>query len=610
MEQVRGLFRLAVPQRKRIGLALGALTASSAVNLAIPAGIGKTLDSLPQLTELASTQPHVLVAGTGSALAVFAAGAGANYARIRLLVAAGQEVVASLRTQVYASLLRREVAFYDDPGNGSGEMVTRLSADTALIGSIVVDNIPSAVRNTLLGLGGMGMMVYLSPVLAATTLGFVPPLAVGAVAYGRVVKNLQKDVQNALATSSGVAEEGISNVRTIKLFAQEDAENIKYVAHVRNVVDLAIKQGKASALFYSGLGLAGNITVMGVLGVGASQVAADAMSLGDLTSFLMYTLYVGVSVAGIFRVYGEIMKGIGASSRVFQLRASSPDASSPDASSPEGGIKVVDALASVEEDTAEKVGTRTGGVGLAFEDVSFRYPTRVDVPVLDGLSFELAPGSKTALIGASGSGKSSIVSLATGLYAPDAGRITIDGKDVREIPSDELRGEIIGVVAQDPVLFSGSIRDNIRYARPDALPGDVVAAARAAHADDFITAFPDGYDTVVGQRGITLSGGQRQRVAIARTLLTDPSLLVLDEASSALDAQAESIIRDAIRESTVGRTSLIITHRMASLDPDVNVLVLAEGRIVEEGVLEDLVSNPTSELYATAVSGSVSGSSP
>ncbi|KNC55098.1 ATP-binding cassette sub-family B member 10 [Thecamonas trahens ATCC 50062] len=584
---IAALLDLARPQTSKIAVALACLAVSSGVNLVVPAAVGKSLDSLTAL--VADPETMVMLAAAG--LTVFSAGAAANYARIRLLVAAGQSVIADLRSSLFGSLVRKNAAFFDTAR--SGELVTRLSADTALMGSILVDNVPSAVRNVLQGIGGVAMMFYLSPVLALTTLGFVPPIAAGAVFFGRHVRDLQRGVQDELAATSALAEERLSNVRTVKLFAQEETESVSYASAVARIYDLAVAQGKASALFYSGIGLAGNVTVLGVLGVGASQVAAAAMTLGDLTSFLMYTIYVGVSVGGVFRVYGEVMKGVGASARVFALLDAAPPAADhhpiPAPSAP-AVIASPRAPAPLPAD-------------LHFDRVGFAYPSRPETRIFDELSFRLEPGTRTALVGPSGSGKSSIVALATGLYPPTSGRVVVNDKDVALWDLRTLRSQVVGVVPQEAVLFSGSIRDNVAYAAPGASQADIERACDQAHAHDFITAFPDGYDTLVGERGVTLSGGQRQRIAIARTVLTNPSLLILDEATSALDPGSEGVVQRALEALMEGRTTLMITHRLASIAPDMHCVVLDSGRIVEAGTFAQLRAAPASQLNTVVAAG-------
>jgi len=386
----------------------------------------------------------------------------------------------------------------------------------------------------------------------------VPPVAVGAVLYGRRVRALSRDVQDALASASGIAEETIGGMRTVRSFAAEATEVARYGRAVDASFRLARTRAITGGVFVGVAAFGAFMAAAAVLWVGGHLVLDGAMSVGQLTSFFVYTLVVAFSLAAVSDVWADFMKASGAGARVFEIldRASSMSGA---------GARPEQAVGAVR-----------------FDDVSFRYPARPDALVLSHVSLSLRPGEVVALVGPSGSGKSTIAALLARLYDPESGHVLLDGRDVREIDPDWLRKQV-GAVAQEPLLFSRSIADNIRYARPEATAAEVEQAARTANAFDFVTSFPEGFDTMVGERGVQLSGGQKQRIAIARAVLKDPRILVLDEATSALDAESEHLVKDALDRLMKGRTTLVIAHRLSTVVDADRVVVLEGGRIVQEG---------------------------
>ncbi len=390
-------------------------------------------------------------------------------------------------------------------------------------------------------------------------LAVVPPIALGAVAYGRRIRKLARDVQDALAGSSDVAEEALSGIRTVRVFTAEPSEVARYAAAVTRSFDLARARALMAASFMAVASFAAFSALAAVLYAGGLLIADGALSRGELTEFLIYTLLVAFSLGGLSDLWTDFMKASGAAERIFELMDRVPGIPA------RGGLELAEVEGSVD-----------------FEGVAFAYPARRDVQVLAGIDLAIRPGEVVALVGPSGAGKSTVASLLTRLYDPTDGRILVDGHDLRDLAPDGLRRRI-GVVSQEPILFSSSVADNIRYGRAGATDAEIEAAARAANAHDFIQRFPEGYATLVGERGVQLSGGQKQRVAIARAVLKDPRILVLDEATSALDAESEHLVKEALDRLMKGRTTLIIAHRLSTVAGADRVVVLDGGRIVESG---------------------------
>jgi ATP-binding cassette subfamily B protein len=553
------LLALARPERSTLALGSLALVLGSGLGLVAPRGIGLLLDAVvkPGGTE---TLDRAIVGLLGVFLLVGAFG----FVRAWLFTLAGERVVARLRKELFARIVAQEIGFFD--AQRTGELVNRLAADTGVLQNSVTVNISMALRFLLQALGALGVLAWTSWKLTGLMLAVVPLVAIGAVAFGRRVRRLSRETQDALAGASEVAEEVLSNVRTVRSFAQEPHEVARYGVRV----DEALDRGRRLALTYGAFqglgGFAAYAAVALVLWYGGRLVIGGAMSVGDLTSFMLYTLFLAFALGGLSNLFGDFHKALGASGRVFELLDRVP-----------AGVN------------AE--GRRLAGVrgSMALQDVSFTYPTRPDAPVLQGVTLALEPGRVLALVGPSGSGKSTVAQLLARFYDPSSGHVTLDGVDIRELDTAWLR-EQVGAVSQEPVLFAASIAENIRYGRPQASDAEVEAAARAANADGFIRAFPEGYGTLVGERGVRLSGGQKQRVAIARALLKDPRVLVLDEATSALDSESEHLVQEALERLMEGRTVLVIAHRLSTVRDAHTVAVLESGRVVESGTHEELLA--------------------
>ncbi|KJA28809.1 hypothetical protein HYPSUDRAFT_196972 [Hypholoma sublateritium FD-334 SS-4] len=566
----RKILVLAKPEWKPLTLAIGLLLGSSAVSMSVPFTIGKLIDFFstqsPQI-------PFGLSAWQASAglLLLFTLGAAANAGRAMLMRLSGQRIVARLRERTFAAALKQEVEFVE---KGEGDVLSRLSGDSAIVGESVTQNLSDGLRAVVMSTVGLGAMFYVSPQLTFAMLAIVPPVSLGAVFYGRYLKKLSNQTQEAMGEMTKVATESISALRTVQAFNAIPQEEQKYHEKVTDALKLQRKEAIASGIFFGSTGWSGNVTLLGLLGYGGTLVSQGAISVGDLTSLLLYTVYVGSGLQMLTTFFSSIMRGIGAGMRVFEVLDRSP------------------AIPHAQGDEVKK---NHLGV-IKFERVFFEYPSRKGVPILKDFDLELVPGQSVAIVGESGGGKSSIHSLLLRYYDPIQGKITCDGKDIREFSTTSWR-QTIGVVPQDPVLFTGTIASNIAFGNPTATREEIENVAREANCE-FVWGMPDGFDTHIGR--LSLSGGQRQRLAIARALLKKPVVLALDEATSALDATSERRVNDAIDKILRSRktTVLIVAHRLSTIARAERIVVLEGGRISESGTYQELVARSDSRFRA------------
>jgi ABC transporter fused permease/ATP-binding protein len=551
------LMRLARPEWPRLALGSLFLLIAAASGLAWPALLrhiidGTTLDRVDMI-DRAAVFMAALFFVQGISIAM----------RHYLFVVAGEKVVTRLRDQVFGRILAQEIGFFDQ--RRTGELTSRLAADAQVLQNAVSINVSIFLRNFVGVVGGVALLAYTSPRLTVLMLLVVPPVALGAVRYGRVVRRLSREAQDAIAAAGEVAEESIANIRTVRAFTHEAAEEARYSEATDRSFGVARERTRNVALFTGLASFAGYGAVAVVLWYGGRLVIADQMTTGDLTSFVLYTLTVAFSLAALGDLYTDMLRALGASERIFELIDREP------AIPATGGFEPSSCAGSV-----------------VFRDVAFSYPGRPDVPVIRSLSFAIPAGRRVALVGPSGGGKTTIASLLCRFYDPADGSIELDGINIRELDPSWLRARI-AIVEQEPSLMSTSVAANIRYGRADASDVEVESAAIAANAHTFIEAFPEGYATQVGERGVQLSGGQKQRIAIARAILRDPRILVLDEATSALDSESESLVKDALDRLMRGRTTLIIAHRLSTVIDADEVLVIEHGQIVERGAHAELV---------------------
>ncbi len=550
---IRELLALAKSQLKILILAIFALLMSSGLGLSFPALIGQMIDQLQDKNTQSLNMINDYV--TLLFLLFFLMGI-ATFFRAYLFTLAGERIVADLRNDLFSKICRQEIAFFDQ--NKTGALTNRLASDTTVLQNAVSVNISMALRFTLSGLGSIIILLYTSWKLTLVMLSIVPIVAVAATIYGRKLRRVSKDVQDSLAEATSVAEEGLGNIRTVRAFAREDFESKRYEKAVEESFQLAKYRAFLGGSFAGLLSFVGYAAICGVLWYGGTMVIDGEIGFGTLTSFMLYTFTVAFSISALSGIYGDLAKAIGASERVFSL------------------LKRENQL----HDEGLKIPDMKGK--LVFESVVFSYPTRPELKVLDNISIEIPVGKSVALVGASGGGKSTIAALTCRMYDPQEGTIYIDGVPIHSLSKNWLR-EQIAIVSQEPILFGGSIIENIRYGNLQASDDEVYVAARAANADHFIAQFPEGYHTLVGERGVRLSGGQKQRIAIARALLKDPKILLLDEATSALDSESETLVQEALEHLMKGRSTLVIAHRLSTIQNTDSIAVLEDGKIVEEG---------------------------
>ncbi|RMZ92362.1 hypothetical protein DV736_g393, partial [Chaetothyriales sp. CBS 134916] len=498
---------------------------------------------------------------------ILATGAAANYGRIVILRIVGERIVARLRSRLFRQTCTQDAEFFD--ANRVGDLISRLGSDTIIVGKSITQNLSDGLRAFVSGAAGFGLMAWVSLQLTGVLALLFPPIALGAFFYGRAIRNLSRRIQKNLGTLTKIAEERLGNVRTSQAFAGEMTEVHRYNTQVRKIFELGKKESLLSATFFSSTGFMGNMTILTLLYIGGGMVASGKITIGELTSFLMYTAYAGSSLFGLSSFYSELMKGVGAASRLFELQDREP------AFSPTVGDPVKSARGPIR-----------------FEHVSFSYPTRPAVQIFHDLDFEIPQGSNVAIVGPSGGGKSTIASLLLRFYLPTEGRILINGKDISTMNTKSLRRRI-GIVSQEPVLFSGTIAENIAYGKPHAARAEILRAARKANCQ-FLSDFPHGLDTQVGARGTQLSGGQKQRIAIARALVKDPDILILDEATSALDAESETLVNEALASLLKGNlTTISIAHRLSTIKRSDTIICLGNnGRVAEMGSYKELSSQP------------------
>lgn len=505
-------------------------------------------------------------------LGVFAVQGIANYIQVHLLSASTERIIATLRELTFSHLIRLSAAFFTE--RRTGELTSRLSSDLALLQSLLSTWLSEMSRQTLFLLGGIIMMVVTNSHLALATVAGVPLVVGAAILFGRALRKASTGVQDQVAEAMGMADEAFSAIRTVQIFTREGEEIRRFQERLKELVKVAVQRARTRALFFSIVGFVAFGSVAAVLWQGGVQVLHDKLTAGALIAFLFYALLVAGAVGSLATIFGNFQEAIGAASRVFEL---------------------LDTVPTVK-DTTSPVALPTPVKGaISLESVSFRYePDQPDV--LHNISLSAAPGEVIALVGRSGAGKTTIASIIPRFWDVTQGRVTLDGIDIRDLSLQSLR-EAIGMVPQEPVLFSGTIRENIAYGRPMASDEDVLKAARAAHAWEFIERLPEGWNTRVGERGVKLSGGQRQRIAIARVFLKNPAVVILDEATSSLDTESEKLVEEALEELLEGRTTFIIAHRLSTVRRADRLMVLDQGRIVESGSHDELLAKENG-IYA------------
>ncbi|URM35846.1 ABC transporter ATP-binding protein [Flavobacterium anhuiense] len=488
-----------------------------------------------------------------------------SFFRLSLFVNFTENTLANLRLALYTNLVKLPMTFFSQ--KRVGELNSRISADITQIQDTLTTTIAEFLRQFILIIGGIILLATESFKLTLLMLSVVPLVAIAAVVFGRFIRKYSKKVQDQVAESQVIVEETMQGISIVKAFANEWYEIARYKGKISEVVKLAIKGGKYRGYFASFIIFCLFGAIVAVVWYGVRLSIAGEMSVGQLISFVLYSTFVGASFGGIAELYAQIQKAIGATERVFELLDESPEKINSDLNKNQEKIK--------------------GNV--TFKNVAFSYPTRQEIQVLKDVNFSAEFGQKIAIVGPSGAGKSTISSLLLRFYDITSGEISVDGKNIYDYDLENLRGNM-SIVPQDVILFGGTIRENIAYGKPDATDEEIIQAAKQANAFNFVDGFPEKFETLVGERGVKLSGGQRQRIAIARALLKNPSILILDEATSSLDSESEKLVQEALEVLMEGRTSIIIAHRLSTIRNADKILVLDNGKISEEGTHQELIN--------------------
>ena len=560
LRPLRALLPYIRPYKVTLALAAAALVLASLAQLTFPIALRYLIDGGLLTNDAGNIDKYFLgIFVVAMAFGLFSA------FRFYLVTWLGERVVADLRNAVYGHIVRLDPTFFEV--TKTGEVLSRLTTDTTLIQSISGAGLSIALRSSLNLIGALVMLTITSPRLTGMILLLVPLAVAPIILVGRRVRTLSRASQDRVADTSGLAGETLNAVSTVQAFTMEELQSERFAEAVSRAFRTGVKRIRVRAMLtaIAVLSIFGAITF--VLWIGTKSVMANEMTGGQLGQFLLYAIFAATASAGLSEMWGEVQRAAGAMERLVELLDSKPAIVAP-----------ADPVPMPEQSDGR----------IRFDKVSFRYPSRPETPAIDGFDLEVTSGETLAIVGPSGAGKSTLFQLLLRFYDPESGSIRIDGIDITEADPRAVR-ERIGLVPQETVIFGATAKENISYGRPDATEADVESAARAAEADRFLRQLPDGYETFLGERGTRLSGGQRQRIAIARAILKDPPILLLDEATSSLDAESERIVQEALEHLMIGRTTIIIAHRLATVKKASRIVVMDHGRIVDIGTHEELV---------------------
>jgi ABC transporter fused permease/ATP-binding protein len=554
------LLPLLRPHRARFLIAFATLCAASGVTLVYPWAARAAVD-VGMGAKTTSDLDRIVIAMIG----LFVINAILVWLRHYSVSWLGERVVADLRGMVFDRVLTLPLAWFHE--RRSGELVGRLASDVTVIEGVVGSELSMALRNAIQLVGAMVLLFVIDVKLTLLMLAIVPPITLTTIYFGRRIRKMTRAVQDELANVSGQVQEAIGAIGTVQSFVREAYEARRYRRGIEHAFAKTLALVRWRSWFFSTAMTAGYVGVAAVIWLGGRALIRGELTAGELTSFFLYTFVVAGALSDVAGLWGALQRAAGATDRLFA---------------------VIDTVPQIR-DAEAPVALPAGRGALRLDGVSFAYPSRREQPVLTDVTLDIAPGEVVALVGPSGAGKSTVLSLFARFYDVDAGRVLFEGIDVRDLALAELR-RALAMVAQEPVLFSGTIRDNIGYGRDGATPAAIEQAARDAYAHDFITGFPQGYDTVIGERGTKLSGGQKQRIALARALLADPRVLILDEATSNLDAESEAAVQAALARLMKDRTTIIVAHRLSTVRDADRIVVIEGARVVEQGRHDELMA--------------------
>ena len=562
-----GLMPFLHPYRGRIALALVFLVMAAVATLAFPVALRYLIDGGLVQTDkgaqvMALREHFAALFAVAVALGLFSAG------RFYMVSWLGERVTADLRNAVYGHVLKQSPEFFET--TQTGEVLSRLSADTTLVQTVVGSSLSMGLRNTVMGIGALGMLIWTNPYVMFQVLGVLVLIVVPSLWFGRRVRKLSRASQDRIADSSAIAAEVLNAIPVVQSYTAEGRESARFNASTDSAFNTAVKRTRARSVLVAFIIIATSAALLWGLYQGTQAVMAGRISAGDLGQTVMYVIILASAFAILGEVYGDLLRAAGATERLMELLGSRSPIESPSNPVPAPVL--------------------LAGSAIKFEAINFNYPSRPLQAALRDFSLTVRPGQTVAIVGPSGAGKSTVFQLLLRFYDPASGVITLDGVSTRNMALPDLR-QRIGIVPQDAVIFSSSALENIRYGKPDASDDDVRAAAQAAFAHEFISALPEGYSTFLGERGVRLSGGQRQRIAIARAMLKNPPLLLLDEATSALDAESERMVQAALDSAMRDRTTLVIAHRLATVQKADVIVVLDQGQLVEQGTHAELVAH-------------------
>ncbi|HEX3385495.1 MAG TPA: ABC transporter transmembrane domain-containing protein, partial [Mucilaginibacter sp.] len=488
--------------------------------------------------------------------------------RILWFVQVAERSLADIRRDTYFKLITLPMNFFSN--RRVGELNSRISADLSQIQDTLTTTLAEMIRQLVLLVGGIAFLAIISIKLTLSLLAVLPLLIVIAIFFGRFIRKISRKAQDQLAESNTIVEETLQGIANVKAFVNESFEAGRYSKNIKEVANIAIRGAKYRGLFASFIVFGMFGAIVAVVAYGCLLVSHHEMTVGELFKFALYAAFVGSAMGSFPEMYANVQRAVGASERVLEILS-------------EQGEEV--SILEIDNDIKQKIAG-----DLAFDEVNFHYPSRPEIEVLKGVSFEAKTGQRVAIVGPSGSGKSTMASMILQFYHPQSGTVLYDGKPAETYSLTDIRNQV-AIVPQDVLLFGGSIRENIAYGKLKATEEEIETAAKRANAHQFIMSFPEGYDTIVGERGVKLSGGQRQRIAIARALLKNPSILILDEATSSLDSESERLVQEALEELMKNRTSIIIAHRLSTIREADKIIVLEKGTVIESGNHEELLGN-------------------